>query len=222
MKLFQIVEGIHDQYEDENELKVLPQHTGSVILAHGSFGKVLFDTGSRGAWPKVKKVLAEKGVMPEDIDFVFLTHLHLDHSFNVARFPNARVFCWAHEWKSSGTYELVFDIDKQAIPEILTGITAIRTPGHDECMNSYFIEGAVSLNFLNGEEVYLANKKLCISGDAINPAVIDSKGSRLPYFYDEKLYKKSVQKILGCNPDFIIPGHGPLISKPVEGWSEIL
>lgn len=221
MKVYQIVEGRHDHHKDSNGLNVLPNHTGSVTLLHGDFGRVLIDTGSRGAWEEVRTNLAQKGVMPEDIDVVLLTHFHLDHCFNLAHFTKARVFAWAHEWAEEGTFELVPDIDAQAVPEVVPGIWAIRAPGHDECLNAYFTEAADSLTLQNGDELNLKGKRLCFSGDALNEALINSGGEKLHYTYDKALMLKSAQKVLDEKPDYIIAGHGRLIIKPKMGWPKV-
>ena len=41
MKIYQIIEGVYSHHHDENGLKVLPNHTGSVSLVHSDEGKVL-------------------------------------------------------------------------------------------------------------------------------------------------------------------------------------
>jgi glyoxylase-like metal-dependent hydrolase (beta-lactamase superfamily II) len=40
----------------------------------------IVDTGTAHAVPRVLKVLREKGVPPERVDYVILTHVHLDHA----------------------------------------------------------------------------------------------------------------------------------------------
>jgi hydroxyacylglutathione hydrolase len=53
----------------------------------------VIDTGTAHAVPRVLRVLAEKGVPPEAVDYVILTHVHLDHAGGagelMARCPNA-------------------------------------------------------------------------------------------------------------------------------------
>jgi glyoxylase-like metal-dependent hydrolase (beta-lactamase superfamily II) len=221
MKIYQILEGLHDHFVNESGNKQLPGHTGSVTLIESASGRILIDTGSRAAWPKVKTNLANLGIKPEDIDFVLLTHLHLDHSFNVAHFTKARLFAWALEWTENETIELGPDLNTTALSEVVSRITAIRTPGHDECMNSFFVTNAESLTLINKDVINLTGKKLAISGDAINLQVIESKGQTLPYTYDRELFKHSAQKILDQNPDFIMPGHGTLIVRPKSNLPKV-
>jgi len=55
----------------------------------------VIDTGTSHAVPHVLAALAAKGVAPEAVDYVILTHVHLDHAGGagqlMARFPNARL-----------------------------------------------------------------------------------------------------------------------------------
>ena len=55
----------------------------------------IIDTGTANAVPWILKALAAKGIAPEQVDYVLLTHVHLDHAGGagqlMARFPNARL-----------------------------------------------------------------------------------------------------------------------------------
>jgi glyoxylase-like metal-dependent hydrolase (beta-lactamase superfamily II) len=55
----------------------------------------LVDTGTRFSVPGVMAVLAHKGIAPEQVDYIFLTHIHLDHAGGASEFirqlPNAKL-----------------------------------------------------------------------------------------------------------------------------------
>ena len=55
----------------------------------------VIDTGTAHAVPHVLAALAAKGIAPGEVDYVILTHVHLDHAGAagqlMARFPNARL-----------------------------------------------------------------------------------------------------------------------------------
>jgi glyoxylase-like metal-dependent hydrolase (beta-lactamase superfamily II) len=70
-----------------------PQLDASHLIVHG--GRAAFvDTGTTLAVPLLLAALAHKGVAPEAVDWVFLTHIHLDHAGGAGallrHLPNAR------------------------------------------------------------------------------------------------------------------------------------
>lgn len=134
--------------------------TGEVIMADAGLVpqediekyKTVFHPSSvvPGA-PSLKQVLEEKGIDPLKVKKVILTHLHMDHCYNVDLFPNAKVYiqkaelqhavtptpaerssyqvanlpglpCWMKAW---GRIEVV-DGDE----EIAEGISVWLAPGH--------------------------------------------------------------------------------------------
>jgi hydroxyacylglutathione hydrolase len=64
------------------------------LLVEGGRAAVI-DTGTAHAVPHVMAALEARGVAPAQVDFVILTHVHLDHAGAagqlMARFPNARL-----------------------------------------------------------------------------------------------------------------------------------
>ncbi len=64
------------------------------LLVEGGRAAVI-DTGTSHAVPHVLAALQAKGVAPAQVDYVILTHVHLDHAGAagqlMARFPNARL-----------------------------------------------------------------------------------------------------------------------------------
>lgn len=61
-----------------------------ITLIRGAKNTIV-DTAHLGRRELIRAKLAEQGLTPADIDYVFLTHAHWDHSQNIDMFPNAKV-----------------------------------------------------------------------------------------------------------------------------------
>ena len=55
----------------------------------------IVDTGTNAAVPRILAALAQEGLTPQQVDYVILTHIHLDHAGGagalMAKLPNARL-----------------------------------------------------------------------------------------------------------------------------------
>jgi glyoxylase-like metal-dependent hydrolase (beta-lactamase superfamily II) len=73
---------------------IRPQAT-SIHLIIEKGRAAIVDTGSNHAVPRVLDALASKGLSPQDVDYVVLTHIHLDHAGGagllMSKLPNARL-----------------------------------------------------------------------------------------------------------------------------------
>jgi glyoxylase-like metal-dependent hydrolase (beta-lactamase superfamily II) len=58
---------------------VRPQMDAAHIVAHGGRAAII-DTGPNTAVPLILAALAELQIAPDDVGFLFLTHVHLDHA----------------------------------------------------------------------------------------------------------------------------------------------
>lgn len=125
--------------------------------------------------PSLKQVLEEKGIDPLKVKTVILTHLHMDHCYNVDLFPNAKVYiqkkelqhavtptpaerssyqvanlpglpCWMKAW---GRIEIV-DGDQ----EITDGISVWLAPGHTPGSQMIFVETEVGPYVIVGDTYY--------------------------------------------------------------------
>lgn len=70
-------------------------HATSIHLIVERRRAAIVDTGSNDAVPLVLEALAGKGLAPEDVDYLVLTHIHLDHAGGagllMTRLPNAKL-----------------------------------------------------------------------------------------------------------------------------------
>lgn len=189
-----IIEGVHQTKEKSEDLVVLEPHTGAVTLIQSGEKNILVDAGGKGTFPLIEVELRHHGLTPKDIDIIILTHFHLDHSFNVALFPNAKILGWKHYWGSLRTVR----INAIEMHEVEKGVSVFPTPGHAE----------EHLAVLVTDET---GKKTVIAGDAINASFVE-EGRVSAFFYDEALYRESAQKIMEMGNE-IVPGHGEIIQN---------
>lgn len=167
--------------------------------------KILFDTGAYAARARLTLALDNLGLTPEDIDTVFLSHLHFDHCANCSLFPHAtfvlteREFLWASECKSD---PLVHDLticylrdkllklvscDKT---EIAPNVEVWFTPGHTP--------GSASLL------VYCPDP-WCLAGDSVKNRI--ELTAEMPDISLDK--KESIESIrrLKHIAKMLVPGH---------------
>ena len=91
------VDGVIDYGEGisaVDSLLVRPMQTAVHLIVEGGRAAIV-DTASGNCVPRVLAALAERGVAPEQVDYVVLTHVHLDHAAGAGEFvrccPNARL-----------------------------------------------------------------------------------------------------------------------------------
>lgn len=72
----------------------------TVVLARRGTDIAVFDTGMGHHEAALVAALAAHGVAPDQVNLVFNTHSHVDHSHNNSIFRHARIFCSARdrEW----------------------------------------------------------------------------------------------------------------------------
>jgi glyoxylase-like metal-dependent hydrolase (beta-lactamase superfamily II) len=181
--------------------ETLRGRVGSYVLRSPE-GTVLVDTGvgpqAMGAGGRLLVELENAGVYPEDVDTVFLTHLHGDHlGWSVKPdgepvFPEARYVTQAAEWEISAPYlgRAIAGLDDLGVLELLDGeevvgeeLTAIPTPGHSP--------GHTSLLVSSGREQAL------VSGDAIvHPAQATEPTWNVHFDMDKEQAARSREMLL--------------------------
>ena len=177
--------------ENDNEFAssttTLIQESGlNIIVDPGMNRKLLLD------------VLKKEGLSTFDINYVILTHYHLDHSLLAGIFENAKIldngeiYSWDGKIESHGG----------KVPG--TDIKIVQTPGHDMFHCSVFAEtkkfGKIAVIGdvfwrSDGQEQETDKESLMKHED--------------PYFKDKEQLLESRKKVLEF-ADFIIPGHGEM------------
>jgi N-acyl homoserine lactone hydrolase len=118
----------------------------TIALLRGAGRVALIDVGSFNIRAPLIERLADRGVRPEDVTDVLLTHSHWDHSVNWVLFGNAEIAIGAREldwslhakWGETAVPEL-YVRELKACPRlrqiragdtVLPGVQAFDAPGH--------------------------------------------------------------------------------------------
>ena len=213
---------------------------GRTILVDTGMGSTVTNPGAvamftGGADGHLLEELQAVGVRPEDIDIVFLTHLHPDHvGWNLrpgggpaqATFPRARYLTHRADWEAfkrpevQGHFpfpywqETLGPLETLGVLELLTGeqaltgeITAIPTPGHTP--------GSMGLAIVSGGQ-----RALIIGDVTVNPAQVTEPDWVFAFDMDPVQAVQTRQRMLewaeteealliACH--FPHPGHGRLV-----------
>lgn len=136
---------------------------GQTVLVDAGLGPMAM--GGRG---RLMGDLALAGVEPEDVDTVFLTHLHGDHigwTLTPRRepvFPAARYVTQASEWEASEAYigKALHPLDELGVLDLFEGeepvadgLTAIPTPGHSPGHASLLVESGGERLIVGGDVI---------------------------------------------------------------------
>lgn len=190
-----LVEGVHKKEDDKLRI-------GSTVTLIKSDKNIIVDTGSFLDKDKIIEELKKEDLIPEDIDIVILTHLHLDHTVNTYLFNNAKIYCkfrkshpgMFHDPKA-GTLQRIEIKDNM---EIAKNVKIILTPGHTDDMISVVCE--------------TDKGTIVMAGDAISDESwgdLDKKYIPDAIFSERDIekYDNSRKKIVEI-ADYIVPGHG--------------
>lgn len=170
--------------------------SSTVTLIQDEGVKALVDPGMDRA--ALLESLSKEELKPENINFVIVTHTHLDHSLLAGIFENAKILDNGDVFSFDGR----ISAHEGRMPG--TNIEIIGTPGHDQFHCSVLV---------NTEDL----GKVVIAGDVFwwtdeeeqktdRQSLLKHKD---PYVKDEQALTESRKKILKL-ADYIIPGHGEM------------
>jgi glyoxylase-like metal-dependent hydrolase (beta-lactamase superfamily II) len=172
------------------ESKELDKYASTTTLIRAKDFNMVVDPGSHKSQAEYQLALKKFDLTPEDINYVFTTHEHLDHSRDIALFKNAEVIDrWGFHKRDEHRF---FEDDEY---EITKGVKRIFTPGHTINHCSLLVE--------------TDNGIVCVAGDLwwyedLTPVEDPIDG------VNQKELEKSRANIRQM-ADFIIPGHGGLV-----------
>lgn len=166
---------------------------------------ILFDTGAHGVIKIIQQSLAELKVRPEDVDTVFLSHLHYDHINNIAFYPKATVICGKQEWEYAATEKdewtplesLLYLKNNRQVKlvedneEIFPGIRALFVPGHTPGQMALALDTEDGVLVLAGDSVKNRSELMFEYSDQ---------------YVDQKASSNSIRRIKNM-ADIVLPGH---------------
>ncbi|MEA2391582.1 MAG: N-acyl homoserine lactone hydrolase [Solirubrobacteraceae bacterium] len=177
--------------------------------------------------------LSARGIAPEDIALIVMTHLHVDHAGALRDFPGATVLVTDAEWDAvhirgaalSGYHGAQLD------PRLEYRLVSPPTPPAaglerlDQAVD-VFGDGSLRLLFTPGHTaghqsllVRLSDREALLAGDAIYTLANLREGKRPYRMVDRDAYEASVQVLAAydrAHPDaLVVPGHD------MAAWSEL-
>lgn len=169
---------------------------------------ILFDAGMGSKDAQLVSGLAYLGKTPEDIDYIFITHLHGDHIGGLVNdgkvvFPKAKIYLSAPEYASWAEKEDP-SADKQAaavmelykdqlnifnfgdvLPCDIKSISAIgHTPGH-----TAYEKGKVLVvgDIMHGSPIQIADPTICASFDGNKEQSVQTRIELIDYAKENKM-----------------------------------
>lgn len=164
---------------------VIMEANSSVTLVICGDRRIIIDTSTPDKRGEILSNLEARGVSPQEVDTVVLTHLHGDHTSNNDLFPNAEFLAHVDELPPRGIEPILED------QEIFEGVRLVHTPGHTRGSMSVVIE---------------ADRTYVVAGDAMPTRDNYLKWVPPGLNYYPELALKSMAKIVEWG-EVIIPGH---------------
>ena len=164
--------------------------SSNVTLVIDGDAVLLVDLGSPDRWRDIREALQQHGLVPEDVDTVLLTHLHVDHVGALSLFPHTRII--VPEGVAQGS-RLQFCNPVAIRPS--PGSFVLRVPGHTA--------GDIALG-LHGDD----GRTTVVAGDLFPTSIeVDAPDTAL----DRSLLTVSRKRVLAL-ADMIVTGHGPILA----------
>jgi len=130
--------------------------------------------------------LKKEGLTVDDVNYVFITHSHIDHYRNIGMFPKAKTLEYFGIWDGGSVKDWKENLTKD--------IKIIKTPGHNYDGLTLLVKTPKGVVAICGDVFW---KKNYPKNDA--------------YASDPKKLQESRRKVLRF-ADFIVPGHAGMYS----------
>lgn len=187
----------------------------SIVMVESEGRRLVFDFGHVGRRRALRRVLAERGLEPADIDTVVLSHGHWDHIQNIDLFGRSRVLVHPAEltflanpagphtpsWTSSVLAGLEITETAEG-DEVLPGVQVIELPGHTP--------GSIGLTVATDDGTVV------LTGDAVPTLKVLRSGQASGQPTDPEQANASIARVAGL-ADFVQPGHDQFLRRTAAG-----
>ncbi len=167
----------------------------TTTLIRGDGIRILVDPGWRDEL--LLEALAQRGLAPEQIDLIYVTHLHPDHFRSARLFPVARWLAYGPEIAHWG--ERIAEADRDILErlepvhdEVYADIRIVPTPGHTMQHTSVLFQSE--------------GRRILVAADALLCREYYEHRTVHPISEDAELARRSLE-LAGEMADTIIPGH---------------
>jgi glyoxylase-like metal-dependent hydrolase (beta-lactamase superfamily II) len=189
-----LVEG----YADLDVGDVFTDYSSVVLITNQKNERIIFDPGcNRKA---LLESLMKEGLKLEEIDYIYISHKHIDHMMLMGIFPNAKV-CTANS-----IYE--YENFRRHTGDIWDeSIKIVKTPGHIEDHSSLIVATEEGNYLLAGDLFWWGSteqQKTDNYEELINHFDFVAKDK-------ESLVRSRKKVIKMC--DFVVPGHGKMFKN---------
>lgn len=192
------------------------------VRSDGTPTSILYDFGHVGRRLKLTAAMKRRGIAPEQVDTVVVSHTHWDHLQNIDLFPGATALihadelayaaaphpqdhatpAWSRALLDTTTVRTVEDGE-----EIANGVRVLHLPGHTP--------GCIGL------AVDTEDGLAVVSGDALASAA-DARAHECPnVFWDPAAADASNQRVVDL-ADLVYPGHDRPFRINADGSTEYL
>jgi glyoxylase-like metal-dependent hydrolase (beta-lactamase superfamily II) len=170
---------------------------------------IVVDPGYQTQGDMLAGVLLARGITPDTIHTVVMTHLHSDHLSALPQLPGT-TDVWVHEAELDTPYarrqkgildEVSLRVMSGAEGEIRPGLTWIHTPGHAPGHIAVIAECAA--------------ERVVIAGDTLGPDPRWFDDMNPPQGLDERAaHLRAFEAIRALAPAVVVPGHNPPFRLP--------
>ncbi len=171
----------------------------SVVLIETDKNKIIVDPGFNRK--ELMDALAHKNIATSQVDFVILTHTHLDHCLLVGAFENAIILDSSDQFFQNG------EIKSQDEHTLGHSIQIIKTPGHDQ------FHCSVAINTDDMGTVVIAGDIFWWTSDTEPSKDYDTLLALNDQYVKDKDALIESRKIVLQIADYIIPGHGKMFKN---------